>query len=95
MQPLRWSPAKNAGLKVEWGIGLEEILVAVETRALIEVVRHPNPNRYPRQRVMVVGVAGYACLVPLVEEDDELRIQGTEGGRAPERWRQDRSRRQD
>lgn len=64
MKPLRWSLEKNAWLEAKRGIGFEEIVVAVEAGALLEVVRHPNPKKYPRQRIMVVGVAGYACLVP-------------------------------
>lgn len=43
--------------------------VAVEAGALLEVVPHPNPKKYPRQKVMVVEVIGYAYLVPFVEEE--------------------------
>ncbi|MDP2832577.1 MAG: hypothetical protein Q8Q28_04635 [Pseudomonadota bacterium] len=31
---------------------------------------HPNPVKYPRQRVLVVVCDNYAYLVPFVEEDD-------------------------
>ncbi|MEN9483164.1 MAG: hypothetical protein RJB37_1044, partial [Pseudomonadota bacterium] len=29
-----------------------------------------NPEKYPRQRILVVAHDRYACLVPFVEEDD-------------------------
>ncbi len=75
MKPFRWSCAKNDRLKAERGIGFEEITVAVEGGALLEVLRHPNPGKYPRQKVMVVGVAGYAYLVPFVEESDHYFLK--------------------
>lgn len=56
-------------------MSFEEITVAVEAGALLEVVSHPNLSKYPRQKVMVVEVAGYAYLVPFVEEDDHYFLK--------------------
>jgi len=75
MKPFRWSPEKNELLKHERGISFEEITVAVEAGTLLEVVPHPNAAKYPRQKVMVVGVAGYAYLVPYVEEEDHFFLK--------------------
>ena len=75
MKPLRWAPDKNDLLKHERGVCFEEITVAVEAGALIEIVPHPNPARYPRQKIMVVQVGGYAYLVPFVEEDDHFFLK--------------------
>lgn len=70
MKPFRWSPEKNELLEHERGISFEEITVAAEAGKLLEVVPRPNPAKCPRQKVMVVGVAGYAYLVPYVEKED-------------------------
>ncbi len=35
----------------------------------------PNPAKYPRQKVMVVEVTGYAYLVPFVEEDNHFFLK--------------------
>jgi len=75
VKPFRWSPEKNELLKHERGISFEEITVAVEAGTLLEVVPHPNAAKYPRQKVMVVGVAGYAYLVPYVEEEDHFFLK--------------------
>ncbi len=75
MKPFRWLPEKNAKLKVERGISFEEITVAVEAGALLDVVPHPNPKQYPRQKVMVVEVFRYAYLVPFVEEVDHFFLK--------------------
>lgn len=61
---------KNAELLAERGISFEQVVVAIEAGGLMQVLSHPNPTRYPRQRVMVVAWDGYAYLVPYVEEDE-------------------------
>ena len=70
MKPFRWSPEKNAALSADRGISFESIVVAVESGGLLDILAHPNPAKYPRQRVLVVAVDNYAYLVPFVEEED-------------------------
>jgi uncharacterized DUF497 family protein len=70
MKPFRWSPEKNDLLKAERGLSFESIVVAIESGALLDILAHPNPEKYPRQRILVVAHDRYACLVPFVEEDD-------------------------
>jgi len=75
MKPFRWSPDKNDLLKQERGVSFEDITVAVEAGALLEIVPHQNSKKYPRQKIMVVEVAGYAFLVLFVEEDDHFFLK--------------------
>ena len=75
MKPFRWPPDKNDLLKQERGVSFEDITVAVEAGGLLEVVPHQNPAKYPRQKIMVVEVAGYAFLVPFVEEEDHFFLK--------------------
>jgi uncharacterized DUF497 family protein len=75
MKPFRWSAEKNELLRLERGVSFEEITVAVETGGLVEVLSHPNPQRYPTQKMMVVQLAGYAYLVPFVEADDHVFLK--------------------
>ncbi len=70
MKPFRWNPDKNLALQAERDISFEQVVVAVETGGLLDVLAHPNPAKYPQQRVMVVTWDGYAYLVPFVEETD-------------------------
>lgn len=70
MKPFRWSTEKNETLRGERGISFESIVVAVESGGLLDILAHPNPAKYPGQRVLVVACDNYAYLVPFVEEDD-------------------------
>lgn len=70
MKSLRWSAQKNHTLKADRGVSFENMVVAIESGGLLDILAHPNQSKYPRQRVLVVAHDSYAYLVPFVEEDD-------------------------
>lgn len=39
----------------------------MESGGLLDVLAHPNPRRYPNQKVFVVAVIEYVDLVPQIE----------------------------
>lgn len=75
MKPFRWGSVKNEQLKLERGLSFEIMVVAIEAGGLIDILAHPNPAKYPNQRVIVVASDGYACLVPFVEEEDHFFLK--------------------
>ncbi len=70
MKPFRWNSEKNDSLLVERGVSFEKMVIAIESGGLLDVLSHPNPRKYPRQKVFVVASDDYVYLVPFVEEDD-------------------------
>jgi uncharacterized DUF497 family protein len=66
----RWDERKNEVLKGERGVSFEEVILAIESDRLLDVLAHPNRERYPNQRIFVVDLGGYVHLVPFVEEKD-------------------------
>lgn len=70
MKPFRWNHDKNEGLKKDRSISFEEIVLAIEANGLLDVLCHPNPEKYPNQSILVVTLDGYVYLVPYVEELD-------------------------
>lgn len=75
MGPFVWSHAKNALLMAERGLCFEAVVAAIEADGLLDVLEHPIPNRYPGQRILVVGLNAYAYLVPFVETDSGLFLK--------------------
>lgn len=75
MKPFRWSSEKNEQLKLERGVSFESVVVAVEADGLLDILTHPNPARYPGQRVLVVASDGYVYLVPFVEGKDHFFLK--------------------
>lgn len=64
-----WDEEKNAKLKAERSVGFEEIVFLIERGDLLDVLEHPNQQRYGGQRILVVRREDYVYLVPFVEDD--------------------------
>ena len=75
MKRFDWDPAKNEWLRRVRGVTFGEIVFHIQAGGLLDVIEHPNPARYPGQRVFIVEVEGYACLVPFTESDEEIFLK--------------------
>jgi hypothetical protein len=71
----RWNSEKNDQLKADRGVSFEDVVLAIESGGLLDVVEHPNPKRYPNQGVYVVAIASYVFLVPHMEEADYVFLK--------------------
>ena len=72
-----WSTAKNRQLLDQRGISFERVVSAVEQGGLLDVLQHPNQDRYPGQSIYVVDIEKYICLVPFVMKRDGTRFLKT------------------
>ena len=72
---VEWSPIKNADLKERFGFGFERVLVALADGALLDERAHPNAKKYPHRRQYVVGIDGYAWVVPFVIDGDRIFLK--------------------
>jgi hypothetical protein len=57
-----WDDAKNAKLKADRGIGFEDVVFHIERGDLLDILEHPNPDRYAGQRIFVVQREDYVYL---------------------------------
>lgn len=70
MKSFRWNHDKNETLKEEREISFEEITLALEGDCLLDILQHPNPDKYPGQRIFVVSLRSYVYLIPFIEEEN-------------------------
>jgi uncharacterized DUF497 family protein len=63
-----WSNEKDKMLKLERGIGFEDIVFHLASGDLLSISDHPNSQKYPNQKIMYVMVDDYVYIVPYVEE---------------------------
>jgi uncharacterized DUF497 family protein len=75
MKPINWSPKKNRKLIEERGISFEEVVFCLQSGRLLDDISHPNTEQYAHQRVFVVAIDEYACLISYVETDEEIFLQ--------------------
>jgi len=72
-----WSTEKNQQLVEQRGISFERVVTAIEQGGLVNVLEHPNQERYPGQSTYVVDIEEYIYLVPFVSEADGSRFLKT------------------
>ena len=75
MKYYSWNPDKNQWLKTERNISFEEIVFYIEQGGLLDIIEHPNLEKYKGQRIFIVNVEDYAYLVPFIETRDEVFLK--------------------
>jgi len=69
MKLFDWNDDKNEWLRQERGITFEDIVYHLTHGGLLDILEHPNQEQYPGQRIFIVDVEGYACVIPFVENN--------------------------
>ena len=72
-----WNLEKNQQLVEQRGISFERVVSAIEQGGLVDVLDHPNQQRYRGQMIYVVDIDGYLHLVPFVISGDGSRFLKT------------------
>jgi len=77
MKSVHWSPEKNRELKADSrrNICFEDIVAAIESGGLLDDIDHPNLEKHPHQRMLVVFAKDYVYAVPYAESADGLFLK--------------------
>ncbi len=70
-----WNPEKNQLLIKERGISFERIVFEISSGNELDVLEHPNQQKYPGQRISIVQVDDYVYAVPFVETETEIFLK--------------------
>ena len=75
MKYFDWNDKKNEFLKKERGVSFEQVELAIALGDLVARVKHPNPAKYPNQKVFLVRIEDFIYSVPYVEDDDKIFLK--------------------
>lgn len=75
MKNYRWDLEKDEILRNERGISFELILFQIENGFLLDIIKHPNKDKYPNQSIFVIEIEDYVYLVPFIENKDEIFLK--------------------
>lgn len=67
----RWDKDKNLRLKETRGVSFEQVVTHLERGNVLDILAHPNSQRYPNQKIFVLNIDEYVYVVPFVEEGEE------------------------
>ena len=65
-----WDDEKSRFLETTRGVGFEDVVFHIANGDVLDVIRHPNKDRYPDQMIIVLNIDGYVFLVPYVKDKD-------------------------
>jgi len=63
-----WNDEKNEFLRSTRGVSFEDVVFHIQNGDVLDIIKHPNEARYPKQNLIVINIEGYVYLVPYVKE---------------------------
>lgn len=70
-----WNAEKNQLLLEERGITFERIVFEISLGNELNVLLHPNQDKYPGQMISMVEVDDYVYAVPFIETESEIFLK--------------------
>ncbi|PIY79229.1 MAG: toxin [Candidatus Pacebacteria bacterium CG_4_10_14_0_8_um_filter_43_12] len=75
MKYFDWNKEKNQKLKTERSISFQEVVIAVNEGKLIATIKHKDQKRHKHQKIYLVNISEYVCLVPFVEDSEKIFLK--------------------
>lgn len=75
MKHFVWNQDKNNVLIEERNISFERIVSQIEKHGYLDIIQHPNSEKYPNQKMFILNIDDYAYLVPFVESEKEYFLK--------------------
>ena len=60
---------------MERQISFEDVVFYIEQGFLLDILEHPNQEKYKGQKIFVVQIDDYVFLVPFIENDHEIFLK--------------------
>ena len=70
-----WNTDKNKILKEDRGVTFEDVVSAINDDKVIDIIKHPNQVKYPKQKIYIIELFGYVHMVPFVKEGEEIFLK--------------------
>ena len=72
-----WETKKNNLLKQSLNISFEQIVLAIENKQVVDVIEHPDQEKYKGQKFFLVEYNNYIYVVPayIADSGDECHLK--------------------
>lgn len=75
MKYFSWNEEKNELLREERQVSFEDVVFYIDQGFLLDILEHPNQEKYKGQKIFVVQMDNYAYLVPFIEDEREVFLK--------------------
>lgn len=70
-----WNTDKNEWLINNRGISFEQVVYQIEQGHLLDIIEHPNKEKYANQKMFIVEFNDYVYQVPFIDSDNEVFLK--------------------
>ena len=70
-----WNIKKNDILIKERNISFEDIVKMILEKKSFEIMEHPNKEKYPNQKLLIVNYNDYTYVVPYIRKDNLIFLK--------------------
>jgi len=71
----KWNVEKNNLLKIERDVCFEDVVALIYDDRVLDIIKHPNSEKYPNQYIYIVLLNNYVHMVPFVRDDHEIFLK--------------------
>ena len=71
----RWNIEKNDLLKKERGVCFEDVVTQIYEGNVLDIIKHPNEEKYPGQKIYIILLQNYVHMIPFVKDGDEIFLK--------------------
>jgi len=75
MKPFRWKLEKNEWLKLNRKICFEDVAFFIERGNLLDIIEHPNQDKYKGQKIFIIEINKYVFMVPFIEDNESIELK--------------------
>jgi uncharacterized DUF497 family protein len=75
MKPFCWNEDKNIQLKAERGVSFESVIETIQQGNILDIIEHPNQDKYPSQRIFILEIGQYVHIVNFVENEQDIFLK--------------------
>ena len=62
-------------MKNERGVCFEDVITQLESGNILDIIKHPNEEKYPNQKIYILLLQGYVYMVPYVKIEKEIFLK--------------------
>ncbi len=70
-----WNDEKNQWLKKERNISFEQVVIAIESNDIVDILENPNKLKYKNQIMILVNIDDYVYAIPAIMGNDVIFLK--------------------
>jgi len=70
-----WNTDKNKILMDDRNVCFEDVVALIDEDKVLDIIKHPNEEKYPNQSIYILRLHGYVHMVPFLKNNDEIFLK--------------------